>query len=53
LIKRRAAGQSWRKIATALGVGVATVHRAFEASVPKPLSNQHEAGDEGKRFATA
>jgi DNA invertase Pin-like site-specific DNA recombinase len=53
LIKRRAAGQSWREIATALGVGVATVHRAFEASVPKPLSTQHSAGDERQRFATA
>jgi DNA invertase Pin-like site-specific DNA recombinase len=53
VVKRRAAGQSWREIAVALGAGVATVHRAFGAGVPKPSSNQHAAGDERQRFASA
>ena len=39
VLELRAAGQSWREIAAAaLGVGVATVHRAFTTGVPKPIS---------------
>jgi DNA invertase Pin-like site-specific DNA recombinase len=44
VLELRAEGKSWRQIATSLGVGIATAHRTFQASVPKPCSQETEAG---------
>jgi DNA invertase Pin-like site-specific DNA recombinase len=53
LAELRNAGTSWRAIATTLGVGIATVHRVFQAGVPKPISSQRAFGDAGQGVATA
>ena len=45
ILELRAAGQSWRAIAATLGVGIATVHRAFQMGVPKPISGGGHSGD--------
>jgi DNA invertase Pin-like site-specific DNA recombinase len=37
VIELRASGQSWRQIAAALSVGVATVRRVYSGGVPKTL----------------
>ena len=49
----RAAGQSWSQMATALGVGVGTVRRAYERGLPKPASRETEIRDAVKRVAGA
>lgn len=38
ILELRAQGKSWRAIAGTLGVGIATVHRAFQTGVPKPIA---------------
>ena len=52
VVQRRAAGESWRDIAVALGVGTGTVRRAFY-SVPKPPSTQRVAASASQRFMSA
>ena len=41
ILELRTEGKSWRTIAATLGVGIATVHRAFQTGVPKPISGEH------------
>jgi DNA invertase Pin-like site-specific DNA recombinase len=45
ILELRAEGKSWRAIAATLGVGIATVHRAFQTGVPKPISGERASGD--------
>jgi DNA invertase Pin-like site-specific DNA recombinase len=52
VVKRRAAGESWRNIASALKVGVGTVRRAYR-SVPKPPPGQRAANGASQRLAGA
>jgi DNA invertase Pin-like site-specific DNA recombinase len=50
VLKRRAAGESWRDIAAALKVGVGTVRRAYH-SVPKTPSSHRLAAGASQRLA--
>jgi DNA invertase Pin-like site-specific DNA recombinase len=45
ILELRTEGKSWRAIAATLGVGIATVHRAFQTGVPKPISGERAARD--------
>ena len=40
IVELRTEGKSWRAIAATLGVGIATVHRAFQIGVPKPIAGE-------------
>jgi DNA invertase Pin-like site-specific DNA recombinase len=52
ILQRRARGESWRSIASALKVGVGTVRRAYH-SVPKPPSSQRVAAGASQGLAGA
>jgi DNA invertase Pin-like site-specific DNA recombinase len=45
ILELRTEGKSWRAIAATLGVGVATVHQAFQTGVRKPIAGERAAGD--------
>jgi DNA invertase Pin-like site-specific DNA recombinase len=51
VIELRDAGQSWRQIASALSVGVATVCRVYDQGVLKPSSKETQNRDAIKRVA--
>ena len=53
VIELRDAGRSWRQIAAALSVGVATVRRVYSGGVPKPCAKETGSNDAIKRFAGA
>jgi DNA invertase Pin-like site-specific DNA recombinase len=53
ILELRTEGKSWREIAAALGVGIATVHRAFQTGVPKPIASARESGDARQGVAGA
>jgi DNA invertase Pin-like site-specific DNA recombinase len=53
VIELRAAGRSWRQIAAALAVGVATVRRVYSGGVPKPCAKETGSHDAMKRVASA
>jgi DNA invertase Pin-like site-specific DNA recombinase len=53
VVELRTAGQSWRQIAAALSVGVATVCRVYDQGVPKPSINETRNRDVIKRVASA
>jgi DNA invertase Pin-like site-specific DNA recombinase len=53
VIELRDAGRSWRQIAAALSVGVATVRRVYSGGVPKPCSKETRSHDAMKRVAGA
>jgi DNA invertase Pin-like site-specific DNA recombinase len=40
ILELRTEGKSWRTIAATLGVGIATVHQAFQIGVRKPVSGE-------------
>jgi DNA invertase Pin-like site-specific DNA recombinase len=52
-VELRNAGQSWRQIAAALSVSVATVRRVYEQGVPKPSARETRISDAIKRVAHA
>ena len=52
VVARRAAGESWRDIAAALGVGAGTVRRAYHG-VPKPSRGERPASSEAQRFSAS
>ena len=45
VVELRAAGRSWREIATALGVSTGTARAVFNAGVQKPLARETTRGD--------
>jgi DNA invertase Pin-like site-specific DNA recombinase len=51
VVELRAAGRSWRQIASALSVSVATVRRFYSEGVPKPYSKETGNADAIKRVA--
>jgi hypothetical protein len=53
VVELRDAGRSWRRIALALSVGVATVCRAYDQGVPKPSVKETQNRDAIKRVADA
>ena len=51
IIELRNEGKLWRSIAATLGVGIATVHRAFQTGVPKPIAGERTRSDAKQRVA--
>src|SRR5215471_8308044 len=51
VVELRQAGQTWRQIAAALSVGVATVCRVYDQGVPKPSTKETQNRDAIKRVA--
>jgi DNA invertase Pin-like site-specific DNA recombinase len=45
ILEVRTEGKSWRAIAATLGVGIATVHRAFQTGVPNPIAGERTPSD--------